>query len=415
MSLFKIKSGILSLVDKVNQVAEPFEPFTRAIIMPPGEAVSPSRIDQLAKYYSEQMRDFIVEEGHLYIYSNPNDLGDLCIWQGVYTGMLCMKAKASGTSESRIGAMLAMRGLLMHSEDRLLRGVTTIDPSIFIYRPDGSKGRQYWVGTDYRLRREDASLDSLAGWIYGVACAIRHLDVDDLTMNRISSYAKKFMSDGFRLLNRDGSVTTHGDIRPGFFQAPVRNLAAVCMARLCHFSPVTNIWRNYASRYKQDFTRTETHVLWKHGYYNDNVAILLGAAYLMLTDSWDPGHDEAKEGLRILANKQKNAGNAFLIYLCKSLGIELEQRQYQIADQVLGEFSLAGYSKHPGVVRNSLDSHIKKVEWGGKQYAAQPLPIWRRPPQDFHWQRNPYQLDDGTDNCYNGLDFLAAYWARKLS
>jgi hypothetical protein len=414
--LAKLKASLLSLVDAINVAAEPFEPFTRGLEIGPGETLTPSRLDEMAGYSDQHLSGFLSEGGKFYVYSIPNDMGDLCIWQGVYTAMRCLEAKATGQGNGK--AVTALYGLLNFSDGILLRGYAPDRYDGTVYQIDQGKAGQYWHGQDGALRREDASLDSLAGWLFGMACAIKYLDLGEDTKKQIGRYAERFLAAGCRLLNRDGSMTRHGDCRPGFFQAPVRNLAATAVARLAYLANGNGKWLELAQKYRHEFERTETHVLWKHGFYNDNMAVLIGAAYCMMTFPSDPGHQEALRGLRILADKQRKHGNALLTALCRLLGAPLSARQEQIAEQVLLEFSprlTSPNGKGPAIQRNSQDPAVKKVEWGGKMYAAQPLPIWKRPPQDFHWQRNPYQLDDGTEHRHNFLDFLIAYWARRAA
>jgi hypothetical protein len=413
----KIKAALLGIVDAANKAAEPFEPFTRALELRPGETLEHDRMEKLAAALDSGLAPFMQDRG-LYVYSIVNDLGDLCVHQGIYAAMRVMAYKARPTAEAKQAASDALDALLLFSDDILLRGITPNRYDGTVYKPDESKAGQYWHDTDGRLRREDASLDSLAGWIFGVAMASKYLPLNTEQDRRIGQYAQRFISDGYCLKNRDGSVTRHGDCRPGPFQAPVRNLAATAMARLGLIHRGLPQWYNLARDYAPEFARTETHFLWKQGYYNDNMAILLTAAYCAMTYPNDAGHPEAREGLRILAGKYARKTNPLLVALCKMNGVSVGSRQEELAEQVLLEFTAATdmpNGKGPGMIRNTENPLIKKVEWGGRQYAAQPLPAWQRPPQDFHWQRNPYQLDGATDNRQNSLDFLVAYWARRIA
>jgi hypothetical protein len=49
------------------------------------------------------------------------------------------------------------------------------------------------------------------------------------------------------------------------------------------------------------------------------------------------------------------------------------------------------------------------------QEACQPVPVPCRPPTDFLWQRNPFQLSGGGKGVVEsaGVDYLLPYWMAR--
>ncbi len=71
-------------------------------------------------------------------------------------------------------------------------------------------------------------------------------------------------------------------------------------------------------------------------------------------------------------------------------------------------------------VSNSTDPTIAKAVYQSplattQLVALHPLPIERRPPNDFLWQRSPFELDGSRDprDQYPGIDLLLPYWAAR--
>jgi len=73
-------------------------------------------------------------------------------------------------------------------------------------------------------------------------------------------------------------------------------------------------------------------------------------------------------------------------------------------------------------VSNSQDPAIAKAVYasptnpnGARLYAVHPVPIEKRPPTDFLWQRDPFELDGSGDprEQFPGVDLLLPYWAAR--
>ena len=53
----------------------------------------------------------------------------------------------------------------------------------------------------------------------------------------------------------------------------------------------------------------------------------------------------------------------------------------------------------------------RKDRFGRKQ-ACSPVPMDKRPADDFEWKENPYRMDGGGDETieFSGVDYLLPYW-----
>ena len=63
------------------------------------------------------------------------------------------------------------------------------------------------------------------------------------------------------------------------------------------------------------------------------------------------------------------------------------------------------------------------VDWRGKipscgdpEQACNPIPVEDRPPSDFVWQLDPFQLDGGGSGVIEtaGIDYLLPYWMARF-
>jgi hypothetical protein len=62
-----------------------------------------------------------------------------------------------------------------------------------------------------------------------------------------------------------------------------------------------------------------------------------------------------------------------------------------------------------------VDWRGKIASCGGSNEACQPLPIEQRPPSDFLWQLDPFQLSGGGDGIIEtaGVDYILPYWMAR--
>lgn len=389
-----LKSLLLKGVDAAN--GRPAK-FDRAFDPDPRTSFSDDASRRITiEYFAElELRNFVVEG--TFSCALPNDLGDAAIWQGVYTAMCVFRWKFYGTEGARIAMVKASTALARYLHfGTLVRGAmpSALEGKLFVKDP--TKATAYFTYDGYTFR-EDASLDSLVGVMFGIAAVKKYGDADANVplVLPLNSFATRFAKDGYRLTNTNGSRTTYGDCSPGFFQAPVRVIAAALPSLLAEL----NDWYAIAEGHKSEFATPDTQVPGKMSWVNANLSILATCAFLMGSDGGDPAYRQARDGLSSLVGKYADAGNSFLIAMANLLGPTASVLQTANAAKILGEFPLG--------------AKLKSVASSGE--ASQPLPPWKRPPYDVAWQRSPYTMGGATDSDLCRLDYLVAHYATLMA
>lgn len=401
-----LKSSVLIGADAFNDAVGGPQPFTRSTKRDPAGEFDDdmARRDAIAAAAEAELHAF-VRDG-VFFAELPNSLGDACIWQGVYTAMCVMRWNVTKTSEDHeamVDACWALSRYLYPTgagSSILVRGAVPQSLEHDFFHVDANNNAHYftdgYLGQTY-VYRDDASLDSLLGAMFGAAIVQRFGDV--LARSAIawplSLFCGGFEASGRRLTNRDGSPTKYGDCSPGIFQAPVRILAGVLPSLLCGCAAA----RASAQKYAPEFATTDTQIPGKISYVNAHLAILASLSYLAAAKIGDHGYEQVSEGVRRLMDKYADAGNSFLVYAAKCLGVKPTQAQLDKADKVMLEFPIGPKPKM------SLSANLPP--------ALQPVPVWQRPPCDVVWQRNPYTSSGSESFAYTRLDYLLSHYFQR--
>lgn len=409
MILSFLKAAMLGGADAFNGAIGGPSRFTRAAVPDPAMSFHDdmSRRQAIAEAAEEELAGFM-RDG-VFFAEKPNSLGDACIWQGVYAAMCAMRWNVSPSPETQAAMLAAATALSRYfyptgpSASILVRGAVPLALEHEFFQVDANNGAHYftdgYLGPVY-VYRDDASLDSLLGAMFGAAIIQRFGDAPSraVLQTPLESFARNFERAGFRLQNRDGGNTRYGDCSPGFLQAPVRCLAAA-LPSLVSEGAVGSAWRAIAKSYGPEFARTDTQIPGKISYVNAHLAILATMTYVCAAPSGAPGLEAARAGLRTLMDKYADAGNSFLIYAAARLGVEPTQAQKDKADKILLEFPLGAKP------RSGLNS--------SNAPALQPVPVWQRPPSDVIWQRSPYPYSGSEALAYTRLDYLIAHYFQR--
>jgi hypothetical protein len=394
-----LKVAGLALLDRFNETFEPWKKFDRPGELKPGASSNPS---QIKDFYLENLKKYLDRDTEIFRNTELDALGDACTWQGVYTAF-CVLARSKGYDYR--GAWHLAR--MVTKDGVLLRGAVPSGTPWFVM----DTGNKQFIHDDgLMIRRDDASLDSLAGFCFGAAMAL-HMDRCPVELTAaIDRLATRMLQDGYRLKNMDGSNTKYGDCRPGLIQAPVRTLAAAVVARLGEQVGAVNrsTAKKLCDRYGREFARTESHLLWNHPWANDNLALMLTASALLLEKDFG----DARKGMEILRDKAMLYGNSFAIYLAKFCGLGLSLDGLSVASKIMCEFTDSPAPNGKSSCTTTNEGY-PSVMFHGQRVATQPVPVWRRPNTDFIWQRSPYSLEGTDGNNYPGLDYLVAYFLRE--
>ena len=377
---------------------------------------------------------FTVEGGRLFLISEPPvPVGDVCLWQGVFAAEAALRWHLRPSPGNLRRAARALEGLeiLMTHGRPLSRAVY---PASLETEPPGR-----WYHRDERWQwKEDASLDSASGWIFG-AVLVREL-VGPLRAPAdaaLLKFARGLKEAGYRLRNSDGSLTRYNTAGGAVLNSPVGVLVTMAALSAAARAEPSGPWREEHARFvAQGMDRwgayTSGPVLWLNKSTNHNIAFLALAAAL-LTDEAPERKAVYAKGLVRLSRVTGRMGVSFWIYLSHwalfraGMGdprgdgdvaafVVAREEHLRAARVAMLEWDYP-YCKTMRETRNSLRRDIKTRSWPffGVRAPLEPLPVWQRPPADFVWQRSAYALDDWEGyrrvppQRFSPLDFLVAY------
>lgn len=395
--------------------------------------------EQAAAMEKALREDFLIEDGKLLVLSRPDShLGDVCLWQGVYAAATALQWHLSPSTQSLTESEAAFEGLaLLASRGSPL--ARSIYPASLQTEPGGI---QYYREGDWQWK-EDASIDSTAGWMFGVVTIIRFLPSRrEAAITLLRGYIDTLIENGYRLKNSDGSVTRYHRVGGALVNSPVGVLTTLAGLRVLAGQPGGEVYQNELRRFKR--WRQDRWGAYASGpsprrnmTTNHNIGHLALAAALMTEDDPVSGGRYAN-GLARLGRLTIHEGNSFWIYLSlwaledyKTRGGELppaasrwlagKEAHFARALPAMYEWNYPHNKKGRERI-NSERSEINWVRWPfGRKTPKRPIPVWQRPATDFLWQRPARSLDDWRDHDpdkntrLSPLDFIAAYRLGRLA
>lgn len=417
--------------DELNRRLDPHEPFLRK-----AERVDPRPLrEQAAQMWADLALKFLVLDGAVLLISTPPvEIGDACLWQGVYAATAALEYSLSPTPDSKRRAERAFLGLkLLSSRGRpLARAV--LPRWVAIEKP----GR--WYGADDTLQwKEDASVDGVSGWLFGLLSVIELMpERREEALSTLQRFADTVIDNGYLLRNSGGEPTRYGTMGGQVINSPVGLLCMLAALKTLHK-------RGLGERYGRAYERMAgpRHLewaaygsgprLWDNTTTNHNIAHLALASALLSEDHPARWRVYAK-GLLRLQDMTRKMGNSYWIYLADwtfrrrqdmafTLEGDDEWRRYKLsrgdrleaARRSMQEWDYPR-SKTRAPEGRPAPEGLRSVRWlfSPRQLSAQPIPVHLRPASDFVWQRSPYVIEGtpreaGPAKQYVPLDFLAAY------
>ncbi|MFA5138126.1 MAG: hypothetical protein WC728_02750 [Elusimicrobiota bacterium] len=377
---------------------------------------------------------FTVEGGRLFLIGMPPiPLGDVCLWQGVFAAEAGLRWSLESTPANLRRARRALEGLeLLMSRGRPI--ARAVYPVGLETEPPGA-----WYGRDGRWQwKEDASVDSAAGWVFGVV--VLRETVAPLRRKAdamLIRYSRSLREAGYRLRNSDGSLTRFNRVGGAFINSPVGMLSTMAALRAAARADPSGPWSIDHGRFvSQGQDRWGAYgsgpLLWYNKTTNHNIAFLALSAALLTEDAPERKAVYARGVVR-LGRVTRKMGDSFWIYLAhwalarSGMGDPADEKSVAaFIAEAEDDFRLAAIPMrewdYPAckVVRETLNSRRSDLRtrlwplWGPRTL-SQPLPLWQRPPADFVWQRSAYALDDwqgyrrDPPQRFSPLDFLMAY------
>lgn len=409
--LRKLVAPAFKLIDSLNARWEPFkEPDPSYAVLPPLDTLQ-FKLATTSDVCKADLRRFIKSEVFFWDIldnggsSGGNDLGDNCLWQGVYLAYLANIGDIGQVNKVIVEAMIPLS--TYGGSGILLRGVAhKTDFTI----PPPPKADRYFMNGDW-VCYSDASMGSMLGFCYGLTYALcspktRGTIDRDLVRMLAARVAESVVSNDYRIMKHDGTATDWGNLKPGIAQAPCRLLGLLSLLKLAGKDDLySKIFKESEPFLEYGETHFSTPTSTNHPWYQDHLAFLTYDMLLMLDA--DP-HRRAVylRGLERLWAKDKKMWNVYFAAIAAKY-LPIADIDYAFAMAGLFDYVYPATKTTPKV--NSTRPGIATVMYDGKLQAARPLRINDRPPTNYLWQRNPYQLDGSPVWGYSGLDFLFPY------
>jgi hypothetical protein len=275
--------------------------------------------------------------------------------------------------------------------------------------------------------KEDASIDSAAGWVFGMVVAVELVPTRRKeALDALQRYADTLAAGGYRLRNSDGTPTRYNAVGGAVINSPtglLTTLAALkTLARAGRGQRFVEAHRVLADDGQDLWAAYATAPFsWLNVTTNHNIAMLGLSAALLAED--DPAR-QARYALGLLRVDEltRKMGDAFWIYLTDWA---LSRRPAAVA-ALEGSAALSRHRAiEPGLLAGAKTAMLQwhyphnklKLHRDGWRTARRPVPVYDRPAADFVWQRSPYAragwpeavMRRSQGQAYAPLDFLIAY------
>lgn len=417
-----IRGAALGAIDRVNIAFDPFRQRggTADVL---DSLYKPLYEQDLIAWTDIQDRWLHGPNREFYWHVSRNDLGDMAIWQGFYTAA-CAFRRDEAALKLALDGIERLIGLGGNS--RLSRGADAADGQ---FAHDAS--RKYYVDGDY-IFTDDCSESSLIGILFGLWAVLQvysvHSDSILVTRTKLMLFRLRdqLKADGMRLVNQDGSYAKFGDLRPRITTAPIRLAAGACamlmgeaagFGRPSEYGDYGDIWRSHSGA----LLHPETHFLFIHPWYQDVIAYaVLVMQATMAPESVRPYFADALSVMWRKTYKEDNPLYAAMVTLGGRRVTVSEAYRCQRtleeccvnSGEVLSPKSTSGVDIAP-----SPDDLFTWGVWKWrKELSRVQVPVWKRAPADFLWQRCPYSIDKQTESfTSNWMDFCLAYSMGKYA
>lgn len=420
--------AVVGAAFKLDKALSPHKPFTR----PPAPLDARPLREQAADMSRDIRSRYLVDDRRLFLYMKPMSLGDMNIWQGVYLAMTVLRQSSEPGPENLRDAEKAFDGLaLMYRPGLpLLRGV--LPPGV---RHLDETDPHHRVEGGYQTL-DTASIDSAAGWVFGMVMAERHLPSRrPQARELLRRFADDLIANDFALKNRDGSDTEWGNMGKGRSYSPPPGVlsAMAALSQADRHSPDQRYWRilkDFSAK-RQDLWGSYGSMpkLWHNMTTNHNIGYLALSAALLSEQDPDRWLRYARGMIRLAEYTAEPDGNSFWLYLTYWT---LEQRPEMLArhsgdkplsawrsrrarNMALAEKTMLEFSTPKcGPLtpqQSAFCSGQAQARWplSGRKTSPQPIPMWCRR-SDFNWQRNAYDPESCRDREFTNFDFLIAYY-----
>jgi uncharacterized protein (TIGR03437 family) len=333
--------------------------------------------------------------------------GDSALWTGHYLAAEAFRYKVTGSQDAFANIQAAIAGIKSLADvtgnNLLARCIIAMDSPYAQYITSAEQangihtnGIWYWVG--------NTSRDEYSGVIFGLAVAYDMVDdaavkasISDL-VTRLVDFVK---GHNWNVVMPDGSISTTFLIRPD------EQLTLLQVGRHVnsgHFSTDYDIEKVLLSATVP--VPIGVDVLSNDSYFKFNLDYI--NLYNLLRLESSSFKDLYQKAYDILRNHTKDQQNAHFNMIDRALNgpdATRDAETVSLLDQWLQRPTRDPYFNWEGVLPSC----------NNPDEACSPVPVPQRPPTDFLWQRNPFNLMGGGYDTIEGagIDYILPYWMAR--
>lgn len=358
--------------------------------------------------------------------ATPGLPADGCFHTGVYLASQALRHATTKAPAARAQILRTLDGL------ELLHDVTGKRGLLSRHARRGTEGdSDKAVASSARpgwSYRGDVSKDQYAGAIHGLGVTLAL--VDDTEVRRrvaalAAAIADHLIESGMRIIDVDGEVTTHGDLRSSVWGLPigVNALISLLIARVAATATDDErhlaLWDRLVEEGYPDTAYWAHFDLFGVGHrVNDNMGYLAIYPLLLLTTSPTVRDGLRESECRSWAHVRRDR-NAFFALVHASVVAESDEEAAAQSVAALREFPERKIPLPVDLTRPGFD--FPRAFLNSRKCLPRTtdgLPLFLRPVSSSYWAADPLSLvgrltADGTSE-YAGMDYLLAYWMARF-
>lgn len=359
------------------------------------------------------------------------DLADVPIWGGALTGAEALRFLATRDPAARDATLGLVLGLDFLQEVTGVPGLLARNavPRDAVPAGDGTIFFDAAPPHEEFLYRGDVSRDQYAGALFGYAMAFFALGDDPAVAAAVRAgaapIADHLLANGFRLRERGGKFTKHGDLRVhwgGIVPIGVNAGISLLALKLAHLSTGEP---RYAAAYRDLVADgaagalfwSKFQVFGKTNQNNDNMQYMANLPLALLEE--DPALRRAYlDALARTWEYVRLEGNSFFTFATASV-LPVEARAIDEARDTLRRFPTWKSRLKVDVTDVAAFGRFPFTNRRGVPKADGALPISYRAPSTYAWRDDPFALVSGGepegDTVFSGADYLLAYWLGRAT
>lgn len=373
---------LIKALDFVNDKYEPFKRVENFIVDTPPD------LEDLYDFAKSDIARFMSTGGKIFHDQMPDDIGDGLFYNSLYQSWKMWDMPTDQSAKELVDVM----SLYFTEFNTLVRGIAS---------SDAVAPNNFYVSNSGMVAGKDIGPGPLIVWCYALTQVHRHPIYGARARMLASKCYNKLKKSEMFLLNPDGSRSKYGNLSDTWYQAPIRVLALLLLAKMAGSDDY------YKTFKKQEWKLAygDVRVPGWHKWYSEFIAFIAydGLLSLEQVDSRKKTYLRGLRRLFVVTEKYSN-GMFYAIYN-KYFGTS-------VLRNTLIEWNLRTFStgmRNRKVTVGSTRKDIPVVMHNKKLCTTQALPVQNRPMSNFMWNKNPFALDGTNYADHSFLDYLMLY------